>query len=241
MWKRLLLTAAWVLALGLLTEGGPAAAPEGEEEGILLPLRTALVEGMENNLDVQIQELNVSKEEENVQVEAAAFDPRLEASFSFQALETPTASAFAQDNVEEFQEVGGTSALRKRFRLGLESGISFESNRSTNNSRVDALRPQYRSVLMLDLTQPLLRDFGVPINTAALRITENQTKQAVHAYTRFAQEIGGQIETAYYDLAGAMEVLAYRSVASREAPSTASKRTTNSPRSTLGVNSVSRN
>ena len=38
-----------------------------------------------------------------------------------------------------------------------------KSNRSINNSSVDALRPQYRSILLLDLTQLLLRDFGTGV------------------------------------------------------------------------------
>jgi outer membrane protein TolC len=194
------------------TEAMPAEEQkEGEAvEGVFLSLRSAVVEGIRNNLDVQIQELNAPVEEQNIRVERSTFDPRLEATFTFRDQETPTASAFAEDNEDEFQQIEGTSSLRKRFRLGLESGLSLETYRSENNSTVDALRPQYRSILMLDFTQPLLRDFGVRTNTASLRITENRARQAVYAYKRFAQEVGGQIESTYYDLAEAFEVLEYR-------------------------------
>lgn len=126
-----------------------------------------------------------------------------------------SSSAFSTENLDLYRATGANAGIRKTFQFGLQSRLSFETNRAMNNSSLDALRPQYRDYLILDLTQPLFRDFGTGVNTANLRISQNKVRQAAYGYTDQAQDIGKQIELSYYELERTLDVLRYR-VESRE-------------------------
>jgi len=184
-------------------------------EARVLTLQSALAGGIQYNLDLQVEELNIPISKEIVTVEKAEFDPVIEMGISSQEERTPTAIAFSSEDFDLYRETGGDIGIRKKFRFGLESQMSFKTNRSMNNSSVDALRPQYRNILLLDLTQPLLRDFGTGVNTANLRMSQNLVRQTVRGYMDRAQRIGEQIELVYYDLAEAQDILRYR-IESRE-------------------------
>lgn len=179
-------------------------------EGPVLSLRSALARGLQQNLDLQVEELTIPIRQQDATVEDSVFDPVLEASIFSRQDRAPSASAFTEDNVNEFRGTGGSAGVRKRFRFGLESTLGFDSNRSTNNSTVDSLRPQYRSILLVDFTQPLLKDFGSPVNTTSYRVNQNRIRQAIQGYELQAQRLVAEIETAYYLLAGGIEVLRYR-------------------------------
>jgi len=181
----------------------------------VLTLQSALARGIQYNLDLQVEELNIPISKENVTINKAEFDPVIEMGISSQEERTPTAIAFSSEDFDLYRETGGDIGIRKKFRFGLESQMSFKTNRSMNNSSVDALRPQYRNILLLDLTQPLLRDFGTGVNTANLRMSQNLARQTARGYMDRAQRIGEEIELIYYDLAEAQEVLRYR-IESRE-------------------------
>ncbi|MDL1958285.1 MAG: TolC family protein [Deltaproteobacteria bacterium] len=196
-----------------------ASAQESEEDILpgakVLTLQSALARGIQYNLDLQVEELNIPISQENVTVDKAEFDPVIEMGISSQEMRTPTAIAFSSEDFDLYRETGGDVGIKKRFQFGLESGLSFKTNRSMNNSSVDALRPQYRNILLLDLTQPLLRDFGTGVNTANLRMSQNLVRQTARGYMDRAQRIGEEIELVYYDLAEAQEILRYR-IESRE-------------------------
>jgi outer membrane protein TolC len=197
----------------------PASAQENHEDipagAKVLTLRSAIARGIQYNLDLQVEELNISISQENVTVEKAEFDPVIEMGISSLEEKTPTATAFSDDDFDQYRETGGDIGIRKKFKFGLESKLSFKTNRSMNNSSVDTLRPQYRNILLLNFTQPLLRDFGTDVNTAKLRMNQNLASQTAEGYMDRAQRIGEEIELIYYDLAEAQEILRYR-IESRE-------------------------
>ncbi|MEA3385188.1 MAG: TolC family protein [Thermodesulfobacteriota bacterium] len=197
----------------------PALAQKNNEDtpsgAKILTLQSAIARGIQYNLDLQVEQLNIPISRENVIVEKAEFDPVIEMGISSQEQKTPTAIAFSDDDFDKYRKTGGDIGIRKKFQFGLESKVSFETNRSMNNSSVDALRPQYRNILFLNFTQPLLRDFGTDVNTAKLRMNQNLESQITEGYMDWAQGIGEKIELIYYDLAEAQEILRYR-IESRE-------------------------
>ena len=196
-----------------------ASAQESKENILagakVLTLQSALARGIQYNLDLQIEELNIPISQENVTVDKAEFDPVIEMGISSQEKRTPTAIAFSSEDFDLYRETGGDIGIRKKFRFGLESQLSFKANRSMNNSSVDALRPQYQNILLLNFAQPLLRDFGTDVNTADLRMNQNLASQITAGYIDRAQRIGEEIELIYYDLAEAQAILRYR-IESRE-------------------------
>lgn len=199
-----------VLLFVLMTPADATSAAEDLTDGPVYSLRDALALGLQNNLNLRLTLLTIPINRENVIINDAEFDPVVDASVSSLEQKDPTASPFSEEDFDLYRATGADVEVSKKFRLGLESSLSFETNRSMNNSSIDSLRPQYRDFVILDFTQPLLRDFGSHVNTADLRISENRVKQAVFSYTARAQDLAQDIETTYYILSSALNVLHHR-------------------------------
>lgn len=197
----LLLTMTLALPATLV---GAAEKPPG------LTLRAALTRGLEHNLELRIAAAETPLSETRLTAAAAAFDPRLEMEAETAAERLPTASLFTRDRYERMREYVGWAALSKRFRTGLEGSLSFETWRQTTNSLVTGLDPEYRSFLVLDLVQPLLRDGGRRANTTDLRIARQRRQQAGLEFLNQARILAGRIEQAYLELARSQAELALR-------------------------------
>ncbi|MBE0577428.1 MAG: TolC family protein [Desulfuromonadales bacterium] len=180
-----------------------------------LTLQRALERGLNKNLELRIETLNVPIGQESVIVEDANFDPVAEVFTSTQYQRTPATAALSENQFTRERRYEGEASLSKRFRFGLDGRLSARTSRVTNSSTFDDstvvdLDPQYRSFLVLDLTQPLLRDFGTAVNTTDVRIAENRLQQATYRTLSRAQRLVADIEITYYEMAQAIQAYSYR-------------------------------
>ncbi|MGI6454722.1 MAG: TolC family protein [bacterium] len=175
-----------------------------------LTLEELLTRGLEENLDVKMEKVQIPIEKEDVEFYRAEFDPALESSLNIDERKNPVSSSLTSGGFNITRTRQGEIGLLKRFPTGLESRIAINSSRSTNNSRVDGLRPQYRSQLVLNLLQPLLRDFGTEVNTTNIQLSENEVQQAFYSYQEQAMSVAEDIEILYYDLAEALALYQFR-------------------------------
>jgi outer membrane protein TolC len=188
----------------------PALGDTADDSTKILSIRDAIGHGIQNNLDIKAEEINIPIGKEGVTINKSAFDALLNASVSSTDQKIPSSTIMTKDDFSRYRDVKATAGLQKRFLTGLESSLSISTLKSMNNSSVDELRPQYNNLVVLDLTQPLLKDFGRDVNSAHIRISEKQLLKAANTYLDKATRIGGQIESSYYDLALAEEVLAFK-------------------------------
>ncbi|MCB2227929.1 MAG: TolC family protein [Desulfarculaceae bacterium] len=205
-----------IIALAVLAMAAAPTAParaaedQGQPPGVRLPLRDALVRGIEHNLELKMTEVNIPVSQEQRTVEDAQFDPVLDASVYNAQDHLPSASALAGGDHEDLGTTGGTVGVSKRFQTGLRSRVGVETLGTDSNSTVVGLNPSYRTALRLDLTQPLLKGMGTEVNTANLRIAQNRVMQSRYDYLNRAQGVAQQVENTYYLLALAYQVLQHR-------------------------------
>lgn len=179
-------------------------------KGTVIPLRSALLLGIEKNLDIKASEINISIQGTKADAKSSEFDATLETTVSAREDEEPSASAFSTDTYNNDKSYGANIALKKKFHSGLNSQISLATDRSVDNSSIDALMPHYNDSIILDLSQPLLRDMGAEINTAGLRISTNGIRLAANRYISHAQGVAKEIEMLYFDLTKGWEILEHR-------------------------------
>jgi outer membrane protein TolC len=205
------LTGLWLHA------GASGAGPEEADfsGAPVLTLRDALIQGVENNLDIKAKKSDVFIAKQNVILNDSTFDPYVDASVSASESQTPTSVSSYGADVSEDRRREGTAGLGKKFTPGTRAKISARTNRAVTNSSTTDLQPEYRDSVILEITQPLLKDFGPSANTSDVRVAENQSKQAKLLYLAQINEIVKTIETIYYELAKAIQTLEYR-VESRE-------------------------
>lgn len=210
--KRILALSLLLPILALCSPGAWAADQAAPPTpGQALSLRDALLQGIQHNLDLKMVEVRLPQSQLEETVQDARFDPVLEARAGVSSDKLPSASAFSADNLER-QDVSQASAgVRKTFQTGLESKLALKTmGVDTNSPLISGVNPYYRSYIELDLTQPLLRDAGRAVNTASLRLAQNQSGQSEFALLDQTQQLAQKIELAYYDLAQAREVLIQR-------------------------------
>ncbi len=176
-----------------------------------LTLRQALILGLENNFDLRIAQLNQPVADAAVAGEEARFDFQTEATFGLFEQKTPSAMAAPlSDQPLEISSAQGELALAKQFSLGTTTRIGIQTQRSDGDLYANRLDPAYRAALILDLTQPLLQDFGFGVNTANLKIAEAKSGEVALGYLESAQSLVQSIERAYLDLSLATAVSEYR-------------------------------
>lgn len=185
---------------------GPSMAGEPME----LPLVSALATGITRNLDLKATRVNVPVRSQDVTVGESVFDPTFSAQVYGTEVKNLTGGILTGMEYERNGSLGVQAGVSKRFELGTESSVSLETGRTTDNSLVDALDPNYKSRFVLNLTQPLLRDFGREVNTANVRISENRVKEASYGVLDAAQRVGLAIENAYWSLSAAQAVVRLR-------------------------------
>ncbi len=174
-----------------------------------LSLRQALVLGMEHNFDLRISSLDVERADAGILGEEGSFDVTAELGLGVSGSDTPAASALMTDDVITADEARAEAALSKKFVTGLQTRLSLNGARSDVDALTDRLDPAYRTTLMLDFTQPLLKDMGTDINTAHLQIARTRKQQAALGYLLQAQQLAAEIEGAYLFLAQADEDYRY--------------------------------
>lgn len=201
-----------LLMLALLSLPGNRAAADQADgpRATHLSLHAALARGLERNLNLLIEQLIIPISEQDIIAEKARFDPLAEVRVGTESQRTPTASDLIGDSYARRREYAGSASLSKEFHGGLDARLSLETSRLNTNSAREGLDPQYRTFLFLDLTQPLLRDFGPSVNTADLRLADNRLQQARYGYLDQAQRLAEQIELAYLDLSRTLEILQLR-------------------------------
>jgi len=173
-------------------------------------IRALIVLGLETNLGLKIVSLDVAKEEESIKIEKSAFDGTVFASAEYGRSSTPYASSYSLSSASRSEKLSGKLGLSKRFKTGLKSTLSLDSEWTTDNDSSVNLDPRYRTALVLDLNQPLLQNYGTSINTTQLEISKRQQLQKALDYLLQAQSLILQLEVAARQLAAKAEIVQLR-------------------------------
>ena len=105
------------------------------------------------------------------------FDPSLVGQLNWQHQTTPEANAsIAGANALTGHNYFGSIGLRKGFGLGTELSTSFNSTSQLSNSTRNTYNPYTASNFGVNITQPLLRGFGMGVNRRFIRIARNNEK-----------------------------------------------------------------
>jgi outer membrane protein TolC len=174
-------------------------------------MKDLIVLGLKNNLGLQVEKIDVASSREDLAIEAAVFDPQIFANAGYDQdivpYEYSTSDSLSVIDTKTYSAEAGVS---KKFETGLSASASVSTQRITANYSSLDLDPYARTFFAIELTQPLLRNYGSDINTTSKRMNENLRKVASLNYLLQAQSLVLALESAVYQLAGDIEVVALR-------------------------------
>jgi outer membrane protein TolC len=163
-------------------------------------LNEVIEQALKNNLDLQIEMTNPEISQALWDKSSAIFIPTLEINFNRGKTTSPSSSIFSGADVDTADTSDLTLTLSQRLILGGSLDVSLRNARYSTNSRYSSVNPRYNSVLTFNLTQPLLKSFGISATKRNIHIAGNNQKISIFALKQSVIDLIYQTEEAYWNL-----------------------------------------
>jgi len=184
---------------------------EEPSDTVSLSLRHALRVALRRNLDLRIAQLRPAISQTEVVAAEAAFDAVFFTNAGFSSIDQPRTVPIVQG---PSGEVPTGTPLNVTDRLNLDTGIrkpletggeiSVSTGIEHTNNQTPDLRltpdPATTSTVSLNISQPLLRNFGTLVNRAQIQINRNARRQEVLNLFSDLLDTLGQVEQTYWQL-----------------------------------------
>lgn len=176
---------------------------EIEENQIKIPLQSVLLLALKNNLDITFASLQPKIASTDVTREKSAYDTFFSSQFTkyYENKQVGNALTGSADNTEIYQESFDLDVtLKKKFTPGTMTELKLTNQEYQSDLPFLGLKPQYTSELVLSLTQPLLRDFGIEIGKSLIKIASLNLEASENEFRKNVMDTLFQVESFYWDL-----------------------------------------
>jgi len=184
---------------------GPADAQESRQSVKSITLSECIERALANNLDIHVERFNLPIAAWGVVREQARYDPSWRFQSSYQGDSQPL-------DPEEERSLGVDTLNSKQFSSStavgglLPLGTGYQLSASdTRFAGTIVTNSVFTGQLGISLTQPLLKNFGLGVNSASIRIARKNRTIAVKNLARQVISTISDVENAYYDLVFTIE------------------------------------
>lgn len=164
---------------------------------LMLSLEDVLRRTLENNYAIDVARYNPAVEATRVVEAEAAFDAVFFTNVQKNIIDSPSASQLQATSTVRFSM---SSGVRKLLMTGTQLQGSWELGRTKTNLAFQELNPAYTSNFVLDIRQPLLRNFGIDFNRAVIVLRQNDRRKSYYAFRRQVRDTLRQAEELYWRL-----------------------------------------
>lgn len=181
---------------------------------IRMSLRELIHRAVANNHDVKVAGYQPAIEGARVIEAQGHFDPVFFTNAQYQRKDELTGGQIFNDfsngliPIESNLDQEDIGTLQTGFQQNLQSGgqlqLQYETTYNWFNPQRELLNPFYTSSLNLQLTQPLLRNFGYEVNQAQITIGRLTQKESLLEFRKAVEQNAADIEKAYWQLVQAV-------------------------------------
>ncbi|MCA9472823.1 MAG: TolC family protein [Nitrospirales bacterium] len=175
-----------------------------------LTLQEAVLRALEENLDITISRQTRDARLTDIVLELAQFDPTVELSTNYDRSVTPlnrpifglggTTLGSEPDKIDQ-NNMNVRLGLTQKLYSGGNLDLHFDTNRNSVAGQTSFLfNPSYTNTLSLNLSQPLLRNFGVDVNTTQIHIARNAATTEQYVFVDQVLNVIKDVEHAYWEL-----------------------------------------
>ncbi|MGH7427359.1 MAG: TolC family protein [Candidatus Methylomirabilaceae bacterium] len=187
----------------------PGPADVGE---LQLSVREAVLLALKNNLDIAIARYSPRITAEDIVIQKAVFDPVFSLTADANRTVTPSSSPGLSAVTSKVSNQDLNASLTQALPIGGSYTLSLTNNRQDTNARFaqpvsGGINPSYETFLTLSVTQDLLKNFGVDVKTAPIKIARNNQAISVTQLRLQANQVVTSVHTAYWNLVFAIENL----------------------------------
>ncbi len=145
----------------------------GKTVGVSLREAIALTFG--NNLDLQVEAITPEIRGAEIGEQQGAFDPTAGAQVQAARDRSPSGSTVSGN---DSRSIAGQVTVEQRLPLGTAYELSYNTDRLKNNSLFASVNPSYTAQVLLQISQPLLRNFGTEINRTGIIVARRNQEIA---------------------------------------------------------------
>jgi outer membrane protein len=190
----------------------PLPAPQGFQNHIVdgklvLSLDDSIRLAMVNNTDIHIDQAAVDLAANTVHRRFAPFDPVANASFLDQRIETQASSQLQGASFLNILNQTAQFGYAQTFATGTNFQTEFIDAKQSTNSVFFLFNPSYATSWSFQVTQPLLKNFGVFANKAPIYIAQRNLKQSQATFEGEVNDILLTVISRYWNVVLARESL----------------------------------
>ena len=200
----------------------PLPAPQGFQDHIVdgklvLSLDDAIRLALDNNTDIHVDQSSVDFAQNNLHRQFQPFDPIASASFIDQRIKTQTSSqlqgATVLNSLSQTTQFGYVQTLP----TGTNFQTFFGNLKASTNSSFATLNPSFNTSWSFQITQPLLKNFGVFANRAPIYIAQRNLRQSQATFQGEVNDVLLSVISQYWNVVLARENLKVQSKSYEEA------------------------
>ena len=181
-------------------------------KSVRLSLQEAVALAVKNNLDLQVARMTPAISEARIVQAKAVFDATFFTNVNYTKLDTPQPGGFVpglSGNTKR-EDVELSTGIRKPLISGGQITLQTDLNRNEAVPSVFGVPKFYDSDVMVNLQQPLLRNFGSDLNRSNIVLAQNDKLAEAQQLRRRLLDVVARVEAAYWDLVFAHQQLLVR-------------------------------
>jgi outer membrane protein TolC len=173
-----------------------------EGNQVSLGLKNALMLGLKNNLDIAFQSYNPQIAATGIPRAESEYDTLLKTDFNKQRSRQQVGNLLSGGSSPTTNQEywNFNNSVQKKFTPGTAAELRLTNQQYNTDLSFQGLVPQYKSELVLALTQPLLKDFGIDIGTSRIRIASLNQQMSEEQFRDAVQNTLYRIELFYWNL-----------------------------------------
>lgn len=183
-----------------------AEKKRGTDKVLRMSLRECIELALSQNPDIFISGLEPLKSQADQLTAKGIFDPIWQTSLQYNY-----ASVYASQEIRAYAGVTSletkrtdfSSSLGGKLKLGTQYALTFTTEWQATT--FSDLKGEYGGKLLFTLTQPLMRGFGIKVNTAKIKMAEKAEQLAYAQLKMTIMNTVAEVVKAYWDLVGAIE------------------------------------
>ncbi len=170
-----------------------------------LTLRECIDRALENNLEIKSERINPSIGSWGVIGAQGVYDPALSGGINYQDSDTPLdptqVKSLGLSSLKQ-QQLNSSVGLAGKLPTGASYDLSGNSTRTSGDLTSNFV---YTGSAGVSLTQPVLKNFGLGVNSANIRIARESQSVALQTFIQLVMSKINDVSTAYYELIFAIE------------------------------------
>ena len=174
---------------------------------LTLTLKDTVAQTLKNNVSIAVQEYQSQIRQQEIITEESIFDPNISLETKATQERNLQSSAFARPPKSDINTQSIDLGFDQKLSFGTEYEVLFKNQRAETNSQFTGLNPQYTNRFEINLTQPLLRNFGSDINKSNIYIAKNNLQISDFEFSQKVIGVISETENVYWDLVFSREDL----------------------------------